>query len=100
MDASVREQGNQLGFGFVVRNHQMAKNGRLHGPLEALAGKALGCRKALVWIQNNGLLDVAVESDSKVLVSVVNKESLHNSYVGVIIKDCKSDCFMACGVAH
>ena len=78
----------------MVCNHQglliATKNGRLHGQLEVLATEPLGCREALVWIQNNGLLDVVVESDSKVLVSTVNEESLDNSYAGMIAKDCKS----------
>ena len=80
----------------------VAKNGMLHGPMEALVAKALGCKEAMKWLQNNGMCDVTVESDSQVLVSRVNKESSYYSYVGLVIQDCKSllEGLRGCSLAH
>ena len=54
VDASVRMQEIKLGFGFVVRDFQgrmiVAKNGMMHGPMEALVAEALGCREAMKWL--------------------------------------------------
>ena len=74
----------------------------LHGPMEALVAEALGCREAMKWLQDNGLHDVTVESNSQVLVSAVNKESPYYSYVGLVIQDCKSllEGLHSCSLAH
>ena len=43
-----------------------------------------------------------MESDSQFLVSAVNKESFDNSYVGMIVKDCKRlvDGLRCCSLAY
>ena len=48
----------------------VAKNGRMVGPVEAIAAEALGCREALNWIQQHGLVNVIVEWDAQIVVSL------------------------------
>ena len=102
-----------VGFGFMIRNEDgglvAARNGRLDGLANGLIAEALRCREALVWIQRNGLHNVTIESDSLVLVSQINKGSIYNSNVWLIIDDCRSlirslsDCdivHVRCSVSH
>ena len=35
----------------------VAKNGRMVGPIEAVIAEGLGCREALTWIQQHGLVN-------------------------------------------
>ena len=59
--------------------------------MNGLIAKALiRCREALVWIQRNGLQTVTIESDSLVLASQINKGSIYNSSVWLIIDGCRS----------
>ena len=78
------------------------KNGGLNGPLEALATEALGCKEALVWLQENDMQNVTVESYSIFLVKEANASSFYNSYVGLIVRDCKCllDGLRGCSIAH
>ena len=58
--------------------------------MNGLIAEALRCREALVWIQRNGLQTVTIESDSLVLASQINKGSIYNSSVWLIIDGCRS----------
>ena len=64
--------------------------GRFQTQKKLLLWKPWGCREALVWIQENGVENVIVESDSLVLVSSIHNASEDSSGVGLIIKDCKT----------
>ena len=58
--------------------------------MNGLIAEALRCREALVWIKRNGLQTVTIESDSLVLASQINKGSIYNSSVWLIIDGCRS----------
>ena len=106
VDAALPTHAQQLGFGFIIRDWKgeviVVRNGRMVGPTEALVAEALGCREALQWIYRNGVVNVIVESDSQVLVSLIKKPSALSSSVGLIINDCKSliQTIMGCSILH
>lgn len=68
MDATTHHQQNLTGFGFIVRDHagsqhatQMWKN---QGNMEACLAEAIALRAALLWVHENNLQQVLVETDS------------------------------------
>ena len=60
------------------------------GPIEVVTAEALGCRIALTWIQQHSLVNVIVESDAEIVVSLIKSSTALNSSVGLILNDCRS----------
>ena len=64
-----------------------AKNGRLHGNLDAFEAEVLSCREALYWLKMNGYSRVMVETDCLLLVSaLINRPSAYLNSRGLIIQ--------------
>ena len=60
----------------------VAKNGRMVGPIEAVTAEALGCSEALTWIQQHGLVNVIVESDTHIVVLLIK--------ISITLNSCKT----------
>ena len=64
--------------------------------------KAMAARRAMIFMEELGLHRAIFEGDSETLVKALVGECPDWSYIGHIIKDCKSlmGCFRTCSFSH
>ncbi|XP_019167881.1 PREDICTED: uncharacterized protein LOC109163586 [Ipomoea nil] len=92
VDATVSREG--AGYGFVLRNHEgtfiAAKCNRLLGEEDPFTAEVLGVKEALTWIKSQAFSNVMIESDCLNFCTAFNSCFSDFSYVGLIVKQCKS----------
>lgn len=84
---------SSFGFGCIVRNSLGvvvdAIFGNLVGSFSPTLAEALTVREALSWLLSLGFSDNVIESDTLVVVDVLNNLVFDSSSLGLIVEDCK-----------
>ncbi|KAJ1435953.1 Ribonuclease H-like superfamily [Sesbania bispinosa] len=90
-DAALADVGD-WGIGIIVRDSEgfviAAASRKVETLGDATLTEAMGLRLAVQFALDLSLQDTIFEYDCKVVVDQVVHESFHNSYVGLVIKDC------------
>lgn len=93
VDASLYKGECCFTLGLVVRDDRgrftMGKNMKFAGEVSVMEAEALGVCEAIKWVLSSGLLNVAIESDSQMVVHAIYAEEAYQSEVGHIIDECK-----------
>lgn len=92
MDAAL--YGDDVGFGLVLRDHTgafvSAFNARLNCGNDPYLAEAMAIREALSWMKRNGYTNFILETDNLNFCLNFNSCNLDLSYVGLLIKQCRS----------
>uniref|UniRef100_A0A803PM90 RNase H type-1 domain-containing protein n=1 Tax=Cannabis sativa TaxID=3483 RepID=A0A803PM90_CANSA len=93
VDASIFEDQNRYGFGWVARNNEgrllWAKNGSRWGKVSAEFAEAMGLKEVLSWLKESNLSNVVVESDSLVTIQAIRSSISFCSTFGFCISECQ-----------
>uniref|UniRef100_A0A803NG08 RNase H type-1 domain-containing protein n=1 Tax=Cannabis sativa TaxID=3483 RepID=A0A803NG08_CANSA len=93
VDASIFEDQNRYGFGWVARNNEgrllWAKNGSRWGKVSAEFVEAMGLKEVLSWLKERNLSNVVVESDSLVTIQAIRSSISFCSSFGFCISECQ-----------
>lgn len=63
---------------------------RFVGCVQVVEAEMVGILKALLWLEDLPFTDIAIESDSLLSVSAVNKEHLNYLELGTLVQQCKT----------
>ncbi|XP_073126761.1 uncharacterized protein [Henckelia pumila] len=93
VDAAIFNSPPRMGFGCIIRDSMgeaiAAVHGCFPGVFDPRTAEALSIREALSWLKDLSYSDIMVESDALTLIEALKKRSPDDSYVGLIIEDCR-----------
>ncbi|XP_073120315.1 uncharacterized protein [Henckelia pumila] len=93
VDAAIFNSPPRMGFRCIIRDSMgeaiAAVHGCFPGVFDPRTAEALSIRKALSWLKDLSYSDIMVESYALTLIEALKKRSPDDSYVGLIIEDCR-----------
>ncbi|XP_019160107.1 PREDICTED: uncharacterized protein LOC109156727 [Ipomoea nil] len=91
-DAAVFD--NDAGVGAIIRDHRgkfvAAFNSRFACARDPLLAESMAAKEALSWLKANDFRNLILESDSLLFCNRFVSSSLDLSYVGLVVKQCRS----------
>ncbi|XP_073137691.1 uncharacterized protein [Henckelia pumila] len=93
VDAAIFNSPPRMRFGCIIRDSVgeavAAVHGCFPGVFDPRTAEALSIREALSWLKDLSYSNIMVESDALTLIEALKKRSPDDSYVGLIIEDCR-----------
>jgi ribonuclease HI len=93
IDADILDQGVAMGAGFVMRNNEGAVVycgcWKIRGSFSPTLAEALCLKNVLQFMISQGLSNVLIESDAKIVVDGINDIGINDFEMGMIFEYCR-----------